>query len=100
MDDYKIENNSATVYLRGELDHHTVKKMMDIIDKVAELYIPKKLTLDFTDLTFMDSSGIALILKSLRRMDMLNGKLIIKNIKKQPAKVINAAGIARLVSIE
>ncbi len=100
MDDYKIDNTDAIVYLRGEIDHHTVKKMMELIDKVVELYIPKSLTLDFAELTFMDSSGIALILKSLRRMEMLNGRITIKNVKCQPSKVINASGIARLVTIE
>lgn len=100
MDDYKIDNNTATVYLRGELDHHTVKKMMDLIDKVTELYVPKKLIIDLKALVFMDSSGIALILKCLRKTEMLNGKLILKNIQRQPAKVISAAGITRLVEIE
>ena len=99
MDDYKIENNSAIVYLRGELDHHTVKKMMDVIDKVSELYIPKKLTLDFSNLSFMDSSGIALIIGSYKRAVSINSSFSVTNVSKQAYKVFSAAGICKLLSI-
>ena len=48
----------------------------------------------------MDSSGIAVVLHTLRRMNTLQGKLILQNIPAQPYKVLRAAGIEKLTDIK
>ena len=58
------------------------------------------LILDFSGVTFMDSSGIALILRSQQRMQLLEGSVVLRNIPAQARRVLDAAGIGRLVSIK
>ena len=62
--------------------------------------LPRLLVLDFSGVTFMDSSGIALILRSQQRMQLLEGSVVLKNIPAQARRVLDAAGIGRLVSIK
>lgn len=88
-----------TVYLHGELDHHEVRQSMAIIDRLLDEYLPRICVLDLTDLHFMDSSGIALILKMHRQMRERGGSVWVENASRQPLRVIDASGIERLVRI-
>ncbi len=85
--------------LKGELDHHGARSGMTIIKSRIEELLPRDCILDFTDVTFMDSSGIAVILRTYKLMNELGGRLWIDNVPAQPMKVIDAAGIERLVGI-
>ena len=88
-----------TVYLQGELDHHGVKGSMDAIERLLDAYMPRDVVLDLSSLNFMDSSGIALILKLYRRQQSVGGRAWVENPAEQPARVIDASGINRLVNV-
>ena len=88
-----------TVYLQGELDHHGVKGSMETIERLLDEYLPRDVALDLSGLNFMDSSGIALILKLHRRQQECGGRAWVESPAEQPLRVIDASGIARLVRI-
>ena len=88
-----------TIYLHGELDHHEVRRSMEAIERLLDEYLPRECILDLTHLSFMDSSGIALILKMHRRMRERGGRAWVENADAQPMRVIDASGIERLVKI-
>ena len=54
---------------------------------------------ELAGVTFMDSSGIALILRAQQRMQLLDGSLLVRNVPQQARRVLDAAGIGRLVTI-
>ena len=62
--------------------------------------LPQTLILDFSGVTFMDSSGIALLIRSQQRMQLLEGSIIVRNVPRQAKRVLDAAGIGRLISIQ
>ena len=88
-----------TIYLAGELDHHEARGAIRSIDELLDEYLPRDCVLDMSGLSFMDSSGIALIIRMSRRMKNLGGRAWIKNPAKQPLRVIDASGIDRLVPV-
>lgn len=88
-----------TVYLSGELDHHAARETMETIDELLDEYMPRDCVLDLSGLGFMDSSGIAVIVRTSRRMRELRGRVWIENPGKQALRVIDAAGIERLIPI-
>lgn len=94
-----IQDRHLTVALRGEIDHHCAREMMQELAEKLELYLPLECVLDFREVTFMDSSGIAVVISALRRMKALGGKLLLQNIPAQPSKVLRAAGIERIAEI-
>ena len=83
----------------GELDHHAAKKAAAVIEDSINIYLPKSCVIDFAKLAFMDSSGIAVILKTYRRMNEICGKISVENAGRQPLRVLDAAGIDRLIKI-
>ncbi len=88
-----------TVCLNGELDHHEVRRSMSAIERLLDEYLPRDCALDLTNLKFMDSSGIALILKLHRRMQERGGRAYVENAGQQPMRVIDASGIERIVAV-
>lgn len=88
-----------TVYLAGELDHHEARSVTETVDVLIDEYLPRDCVLDMSGLTFMDSSGIAVIIKTGKRMKTLGGRAWIENPSKQPRRVIDASGIDRLVPV-
>ena len=85
---------------RGELDHHGARNALRELEMAVDAALPKVLVLDMSGITFMDSSGIALILRAQQRMQLLDGSILVCNVPAQARRVLDAAGIGRLVSIK
>lgn len=94
-----LEEGRLTVALTGEIDHHCAKAYIQAITGKIEAYIPDICILDFREVTFVDSSGIAVVINALRNMAQIEGKLILTGIRKQPLRVFQASGIDRIVDI-
>ena len=94
-----FSSGRLTIFLSGELDHHEAKCTIHAIDELLDEYLPRDCVLDLSGLSFMDSSGIAVIIRVSRRMKTLGGRAWIENPAKQPQRVIDAAGIDRLVPV-
>ena len=62
--------------------------------------LPVKLTLDFSGVSFMDSSGIAVVMRALKRMRAMGGSAALRNVLPQAGKVFTAAGAFRTISYE
>lgn len=85
--------------LDGELDHHAASGTVRSIEEALRIYVPRALTLDLSGLAFMDSSGIAVILKAQRRACELGASMTIENVPERPRRVLEAAGIDRIVNL-
>ena len=66
--------------LKGELDHHGARDAMREMELAIDAALPRRLVLDLAGVTFMDSSGIALILRAQQRMQLLDGSLLVCNV--------------------
>ena len=95
-----LQDGRLTVILAGEIDHHCAKLYINEISGKLEAYNPRVCKLDFQDVTFMDSSGIAIVINTLRRMAEISGRLVLCGLCAQPMRVFRAAGIDKLVEIE
>ena len=93
------EGRVRTAELRGEVDHHRARGLMRELETLVDTTAPRELILDLSGVTFMDSSGIALILRAQQRMQLLDGSLLVRNVPQQARRVLDAAGIGRLVTI-
>lgn len=94
-----LENGKLTIALTGEIDHHCAKAYIQVIAAKIEAYTPDICILDFRDVSFVDSSGIAVVINALRNMTMIEGKLLLTGIAPQPMRVFHASGIDKLVEI-
>ena len=95
-----LQNGCMTVALTGEIDHQCAKNYIDAIASKIEVYTPMECVLDFEQVSFMDSSGIAVVINALRHMSRINGKLAVSGLGDQPMRVFRASGIDKLVEMK
>ena len=94
-----LENSRLTIALSGEIDHHRARSYIDTIAAKIDAYSPAECVLDFSEVTFVDSSGIAVVINSMRRMAQIEGRLLLTGIAEQPMRVFRTSGIDKLVQI-
>ena len=95
-----VTGEVVTAYLSGELDHHTAKIMRETIDSAVELNMPSLLVLDFRDISFMDSSGIGLVMGRYRNLIKSGAQLHITGTPPHIYKMLKLAGIEKLAKLE
>lgn len=93
------KQNSLTAYLSGDLDHHTVSAIREKIDMALRTNPINLLILDFSEVAFMDSSGIGLVLGRYKLITELGGKCVVANPPAYVGKVLKLSGINRLCEI-
>lgn len=95
-----LQNGQLTVALTGEIDHHCAKSYIQAIAAKIEAYTPEMCILDFSEVSFVDSSAIAVVINALRGMTQIEGSLLLTGIAPQPMRVFRASGIDKLVQIK
>ncbi len=95
-----INGEIMTAYLSGELDHHSVAATRKQIDDSADLNMPQLLVFDFTRVSFMDSSGIGLIMGRYRNLARRGTKLHITGTSPQIYKVMQLSGLEKIATID
>ena len=96
---YEIRQNVLILYITGELDHHAAHKALRETGAVLDEYLPLRCVLDLSELSFMDSSGIAVVLGTYRRLQSYGGALEIAGAPRHAAKILTMAGVDRLVPL-
>lgn len=94
-----LQNGELTIALTGEIDHHCAKQYITSIASKIEAYTPSVCILDFRDVSFVDSSGIAVVINALRSMAQIEGRLALSGLKEQPMRVFRASGLDKLVEM-
>ena len=94
------KDRTLTAAVTGELDHHGARAVMEELDRSIDLARPRELVLDLKDLRFTDSSGIAVLLRSRKRMEQAGGSLRVVRVPEQADKVFRAAGLSRIIRFE
>ncbi len=89
-----------SIRIRGEIDHHTASSIRKGIDATLFEKRPKKLLLDLSAVSFMDSSGLGLIMGRFSVMKELGGEMTVWNPSPETRSILNLAGMERMVHIE
>ena len=95
-----VKGEVVSAYLEGELDHHNAAEMRTAIDTAIELNMPSLLILDFSGVTFMDSSGIGLVMGRFRNLQRTGAELHVTGTSPQIYKVMKLSGIERLAKLD
>ena len=97
---YKVteEGNVSTVFLNGEID-------MDVTEKAKEAILPlvesgKEVHLNLKDVSYMDSSGISVLIESHQKALEKSTKVVVKEVSKSVLKVIMMAKLEQILNLE
>ena len=84
------------VPLCGEIDHHCAAAIREEIDTALYACAPKTLVLDFSEVSFMDSSGIGLIMGRYRILQPLGGSIVLQSPAPHISRILRLAGMERI----
>ncbi len=93
------KQGTLTARITGEIDHHSATWLRMDIDTAINDNRPRVLKLDFSGVTFMDSSGVGLVMGRYKNMKLIGGKVELVNLPEYIEKVMLLAGMDKLVSI-
>ena len=92
--------NCMLCTIHGDIDHHNARTIRAQIDDELYKTRPRKLTLDLSRVEFMDSSGLGLILGRFNKASEIGTEFTLLNPAENVCKILDVAGIGRMIKIE
>ena len=96
---FKPNDDKLVVYMTGELDHHSAEEVRNRIDANLEKGNFNKLIMDFSGVTFMDSSGIGVVIGRYKKLSLRKGGLSIASVNKTVKKVFELSGMFKIIKL-
>lgn len=96
---FQNEDEKLVVYMMGELDHHSAEEVRSKIDDRIDRENINKLVMDFTNVTFMDSSGIGVVIGRYKKISMKKGNVCIANVNSSVKRVFDLSGMFKIIKI-
>ncbi len=90
------QEDLLTVQILGEIDHHSARPIREELDKLLYLCRPKKLNLDLENVSFMDSSGLGLLMGRITLAESLCCRVCITNANRRIQRILHLAGLKRI----
>lgn len=97
---YQKEGRILVIGIDEEIDQHTADKIRKTLDNEIIKLSPVKVVFDFKDISFMDSSGIGMVLGRYKLVNMLGGKFEIVNVNRRMKKIFDMSGVSRIIDIK
>lgn len=97
--EYVKEDKLLLLKITEEIDHHEAEKIRRKADDEITRYMPRKVIFDFSNVTFMDSAGIGMVLGRYKMIKMLGGNLELKNVNSSINKIFEMSGITKICSV-
>jgi len=85
--------------ITGELDHYGAATTREEIDKTIDIFCSKHLVLDFKNVSFMDSSGIGVVMGRYNKVKARDGKIYITGCSAYVKKILEMAGIFTIADL-
>jgi stage II sporulation protein AA (anti-sigma F factor antagonist) len=101
--EFEMTDDILIANMDGELDHHTSAVIREEIDKTVDAFHSRHLIFNFEKVTFMDSSGIGVIMGRYNKISQLGGRLVVTGCSEYIDRILDMAGIytiaERVVSV-
>lgn len=94
-----IKNKTIVARLKGEMDEGTVGDLRNKISDLIEKYDINNIIFNLRELSFMDSTGIGLIIGRYNQIRNKQGKIILCEVNNQIEKIINLSGLLKIVNL-
>ena len=94
---FRKEGKTLIIDMIGELDHHASSIIRDKIDREISRTSTKNLIFDLKGLTFMDSSGIGVMLGRYKLIRKLDGKACLIHLNAQVSRIVNLSGMHKII---
>lgn len=100
MTDFDYSEGKLVVFIKGDIDHHFAAKIRNEIDMLIVQLAPERLILDLEGVTFMDSSGLGLVLGRYTKARAAGIGFSVVNCDNRITRIFEMAGMERIIKIE
>ena len=97
MEEYAIIDNYLCIRMPEEVDHHGASAIRECADRLILDDKVKNIVFDFEDTTFMDSSGIGIIIGRYRKISCFGGKVYAVNASERISRLLKASGMSAII---
>ena len=99
MLDMKMQGRTLLAAISGELDHHAAETLRFEIDRAVMRENAKNIILDFKSVTFMDSSGIGMIIGRYKNVQKQGGRLFVADINANLQRIFELSGLKKIIPL-
>ena len=96
---YDFTEDILIVSLCGEIDHHSAASVRREIDESMNAFRAKNLILDYSAVSFMDSSGIGLVMGRFREIQLTGGTVRALHANERVRKILKISGVSRVIEV-
>ena len=93
------EDKLLLIKITEEIDHHSTEKIRRLADNEITRYMPRKVIFDFNKVSFMDSSGIGMIIGRYKTANMLGGVVEMTSVKPSIQKIFEMSGVLKIIPV-
>lgn len=87
----------AIIHLRGEMDHHSASKVRGTLDLILRDVSVREMQLELSQVTFMDSAGLGVVLGRYRTLSSRGGRMIVSGVRPSIDRIFRMSGIYALI---
>ena len=98
--DLEVRQEVLCIRLGGELDHHTAEILREKVTKTIEQHHIQHIILNLENLTFMDSSGLGVILGRYKQIKSMKGEMVVVSITPPVKRLFEMSGLFKIISQE
>ncbi|KUP06261.1 anti-sigma F factor antagonist [Bacillus coahuilensis m2-6] len=88
------------IRLQGELDHHAAEELREKASNMIQDYQVKHIVLNMKQLSFMDSSGLGVILGRYKEIKQHNGEMVVCEVSPAVKRIFELSGLFKIVHLE
>ena len=96
----EIKQDVLCIRLSGELDHHTADELREKATNAIERNDIRHIVLNLEDLSFMDSSGLGVILGRYKQIKQVHGEMVVCAISPAIQRLFDMSGLFKIIKIE
>lgn len=97
---FDIKRNVLIVRLAGELDHHEAELLRDEWKRMMYHNPVKHVIVNLSDMSFMDSSGLGVILGRYKEILQLGGEMVVCSVNPSIKRLFDMSGVFKIVRLE
>lgn len=86
------------VKITGDVDHYSAEQIRDRIDREVSAKNCRNIIFDFSAVSFMDSSGIGMIIGRYKNIEHMGGKVVMAAISSPVLRLFRIAGLHKIIS--
>ncbi|MFB1050441.1 anti-sigma F factor antagonist [Paraliobacillus sp. JSM ZJ581] len=98
--DWNVKENVLLVRLSGELDHHEAERFKTDWQRILYEVDVQHVILNLGELTFMDSSGLGVILGRYKELKQIKGEMIVCSISPAVKRLFELSGLFKIIRLE